>query len=374
MKKILYIVNRPRFFVSHRLDLGVAMRNRGHKVAVAAPGKQLTDLGNLGFEFLPLEMSRKGMNPLKEVFGLWAFIKLFQKWRPDLVHAVSLKPYFYASLAARFTGVPQVVCAVSGLGNFFTQKNLKNTLALFFLRPVFRFAFSHPRQLFLFQNSADLEAMTTLGLVKKERTFLITGGSGVNLEQFHLYPLDQKPKRLCAVFAARLLFDKGISEFIEAAKILRTKGYDWRFLVVGDPDLGNPASVTLEDIERWKKEGIVEFLGHQTKMSELFQQAHLCVLPSYREGLPKVVLEAQACGLPVVTTDVPGCRDAIVPHQTGLLAKVQSGPDLAQAMEKILGDEKLRASMSAKARDFIEQNCTVEHVIEQHKKAYALLD
>ncbi|OQA32248.1 MAG: N,N'-diacetylbacillosaminyl-diphospho-undecaprenol alpha-1,3-N-acetylgalactosaminyltransferase [Betaproteobacteria bacterium ADurb.Bin341] len=219
----------------------------------------------------------------------------------------------------------------------------------------------------IFQNPTDRDVLVGLGAVAQEKTVVIRG-SGVDLRKFEVRPEPADP--VIVLMAARLLRDKGVTEFVEAARQLKVQGINARFLLAGSPDEGNPSSFSQADLEKWRQEGNVEFLGYRSDMPVLLSKAHIVVLPSYREGLPRVLEEAAACGRAIVTTDVPGCRDAIVPGETGLLVPVRDAGKLAEAIRLLVEDAPLRHKMGESGRKLAERCYAVKMIVQAHLSLY----
>lgn len=365
---LLFVINIPEFFLSHRLPLAIAARERGFDVHVATgPGDAAEQIVAMGFKHHPLSLSRSGRNPLGEMSCLWGMVKLFRKLQPALVHLVTIKPVLYGGLAARLVGVPAMVAAISGLGTVFVKQAPRKSWLRRGVEWFYRLALGHSNLRVIFQNPDDRAVLIAGGAIQENQTLLIRG-SGVALED---YPMREEPQGIPVItFASRLLKDKGVREFVDSARILRQKGIRARFLLAGSPDPGNLSSISDEDIRSWAQDGLIEPLGYRSDIPELFAQSNLIVLPSYREGLPKVLIEAAACGRAVVTTDVPGCRDAIEPGKTGVLVPVQNAQALAQAIEQLVEDPNLRRRMGSAGRTFAEQEFTIGKVIEMHLQVY----
>lgn len=278
-RTLLLIVNDPGFLLSHRLPVALAARDAGFSVHIATTdGPALDTLRGHGFTPHIVPLSRKGKNPVQELILIIALWRLMRQIRPDVVHAVTIKPVLYGGIAARLAGVRRVVSAVSGLGSVFIAHGWRAAILRRAVKALYRLSLSHPGQSVIFQNPDDRDAFIAAGLISPQRCVLIRG-SGVSLSAYPALP--EPAGEPVVVFAARLLFDKGIAEFIEAATLLRRKGVCARFLVAGTPDPGNPASVSPEDLSRWTAEGAVTFLGHQADIAGLFGAAHIVVLPSY---------------------------------------------------------------------------------------------
>lgn len=369
-KILLFVVNDPGFFLSHRLPLAEAAQKEGFNVQIATMGGASAEkIERLGFVHHTISLSRSGRNPLNELVTFFSMWRLFRQLRPDLVHLVTIKPVLYGGIAARLAKVPGVISAISGLGFLFVKRvSLRVRLLRYGVLFLYRLSMRHPNQRVIFQNPTDMNALVIAAGVQKNKTSLIRG-SGVNLQN---YPVMPEPDGIpIIVMASRLLKDKGVHEFVEAARILQSQGIKARFQLIGDLDPGNPESVTAESIRIWKEEGIVECLGFRSDIPELFSQAHIITLPSYYgEGLPKVLIEAAACGRAVITTDMPGCRDAIEPKKSGLLVPARNVEALVQAMEYLIKDIALRHQMGQAGRILAEREFGIEKVVTAHIAIY----
>ncbi len=369
-KKLLFVVNDPAFFVSHRLILGQAAQQAGFDVYVAAPwGEGIEVISSHGFRFVPVRIERWGMNPLKELKSLHSLFALYRRIQPDIVHHVTIKPVLYGSLAASLAGVPAVVNAVSGFGYMFLHRTLRGSVRRIFAELLYRFASRHPNGATIFQNSDDQKYFRKKILRSTAKSILIRG-SGVDLEHFCAQPLPST-HRPTVMLIGRVLWDKGIGEFVRAARLLRSWGADARFVVVGPAVPNNPSGISYQQIERWVSEGIVEFWGKKSDILPCLQQADIVCLPSYREGLPKVLLEAAACGKPLVATDVPGCREVVRDGYNGILVPSRSAQGLAEGLVTLVSDAELRCEMGAKSRLLMEGNeFSDEHVAHKTLELY----
>lgn len=369
--RLLFVVNEPDFFLSHRLPLAIAARASGYDVHIASrAGKGVERLQSLGFPHHVVPLSRSGKNVAVELRTIWSLLRLMRRLRPHLVHLVTIKPILYGGIAARVAGISAVVAAVSGLGFVFTSRGRRAELLRSVVLSLYGLALNHRRQRVIFQNPTDRSALVDRGIVRAEQTVLLKG-SGVDLRAYRYEP---EPAGLpVVVMASRLLKDKGVQEFVNAAARLRKQGVVARFVLAGEQDSGNPQSVSDEDLAAWRASGVVEVLGYCQDVAALFKASHLVVLPSYREGLPKVLLEAAACGRAVVTTDAPGCRDSIEVGVTGLLIPTRDVEALAAAIGKLLEDPSLRRSMGAAGRRLAERQYAIEHIVEAHLEIYATL-
>lgn len=370
-RRILFLVNNPAFFVSHRLPIAQGARAAGYEVHVATmDGPAVAQIREHGFVHHVIPMSRSGRNPVQELQSLYAFWRLFRTLRPDLIHAVTIKPVLYGGIAARLAGVPAYVAAVSGLGFVFMRRAGRFDVQRLAATLLYRLALGHRNSRVVFQNRSDRQELREAGVVQPGQTVLIRG-SGVDLEAYAPTPEPEGPP--VAVMVARLLTDKGVREFVSAARMTTGHRSGLRWVLVGGPDPGNPASITHDEFQRWQADGVVTCLGEREDVAQLYQSAHIAVLPSYREGLPRSLIEAAACGRAVVTTDVPGCRDAIEPGVTGLLVPPRDSAALADAVLRLADDAELRRRMGAAGRALAEQAFDINKVVQAHLEVYAQL-
>lgn len=368
MLKIAIVLNNVHFFLSHRLPIAVELNRQGYQVHIVTPDTQPADFDQFGFQYHQVKMSRKGMNPIAELLTTVRLYKLFKQIKPDLVHLVTIKPYLYGGIAARLANVSAVVSAVAGLGTVFIERTIPYKLIRFFLRFLYRFAFNHSNQKIIFQNQDDKNLLLYWLNLEENKAALIRG-SGVDLQEY-TYSNENLTQVPVVVLASRLLKDKGVVEFVDAASELSRNNTASEFWLVGDVDLGNVNTVTEAQLIEWQNAGIIRWIGFNSHIAKLFQQVNLVVLPSYREGLPKVLIEAAACGRAVITTDVPGCRDAITPGVTGLLVPKKDSHALAEAIDQLLSDTKLRTQMGRAGRHLAENEFDVNRVVQQHLQIY----
>ena len=353
--------------MSHRLPIAQAARDAGYDVHVAtALTLAPADIEQHGFTLHPLDIDRRSANPWQGLKLLMALWRLMIELKPAVVHLVTIKPVLFGGLAARMARVPLVIAAISGLGFVFTARGLYAVLRRAIVLNLYRLALSRPGVRVIFQNTDDQSLLQRYAGLRTEQAVQIRG-SGVDLGSWPARPVPEGAPMV--LMPSRLLLDKGVIEFVQAARRLR--GYrNTRFVFVGDIDTGNPTSLTHQQIQDWVAEGVVEWWGHRRDMAEVFAQAHLVVLPSYREGLPKVLIEAAASGRAVVTTDVPGCRDAIDPGRTGLLVEARNTEALAQAIRTLLDDPSCLRAMGEAGRRWAEQVFDVREVVSRHLAIY----
>lgn len=370
-RRLLYVVNNPAFFLSHRLPIALAAKEAGYDVHVATmAGAAAAQIESHGFLHHSIPMSRSGKNPFQECATLVALWRLYRTLRPDVVHAVTIKPVLYGGIAARLAGVPSYVAAVSGLGFIFMRSRDGFDLLRWSALMLYRLALGHRNSRVIFQNTSDRDVLLNAGAVHQQQVELIRG-SGVDLEAFAAVPEPGGP--VVAVMVARLLADKGVREFAEAARIASGRSDGMRWVLAGSVDKGNPAAISTTELERWQKEGVLEYVGEQSDVAGLYARSHIAVLPSYREGLPKSLIEAAACGRAVVTTDVPGCRDAIEAGQTGLLIPPRDAVALASAVQRLADDPALRQQFGEAGRQLAERAFDIRQVVQRHLELYETL-
>ena len=353
--KLVLFANTDWYLYNFRRSLALALQRKGCDVLLLSPsGPYGAKLRELGLRWEPVPMDRRSLNPLREAVLLWHLWRLFRHERPALVHSFTIKCAVYGSLAARLAGVPARINAVAGMGYVFTSQDRKARVLRPVVRTLLKLALGGHRARLILQNPDDVSLFERAGLLDASRVRLIRG-SGVDCSRFVVrtpgfnagHTATNPPRVL---LPARLLWDKGIAEFVAVARQLRAEGRAVNFLLAGDPDSGNPAAVPEASVRGWAEEGVLEWLGHVDDMPALFATVDIVVLPSYREGLPKSLIEAAACGLPLVATDVPGCREVITDGEDGLLVPVRDAVALAAAIARLIDDRELAARLGAAAR------------------------
>lgn len=368
--KLLYVVNHPEFFLSHRLPLARAARREGYEVHVAtSETPRAGEIADYGLQWHRLPLSPGGRSPVKDVRLYRHLVRLYRQLQPDIIHHVTIKPVMYGSLAARKAGVPAVVNAFTGLGHLFTAPGLADRMLNRFILRLLRQGFRHPNTRLILQNPDDRSLFSGHGIIDEARIALVRG-SGVDVNHFR--PAGEPDGPVCKVLlASRLLWNKGVGEFVEAAKMVRSSGYRARFLLAGAPDANNPLSIDEAQLRQWHRSGVVEWLGHRSDMQELLAGSHIVVLPSYYgEGVPKVLIEAAACGRPIVTTDMPGCREIVREHENGLLVPPRDSSRLAEAIQTLLKDPGLRRRMGEQGRHIAVAGYSLQQVSRQTLDIY----
>ena len=377
--KLLFVVNEAYFFVSHRLPIALEAKHQGYDVHIAAPtdnvwapaNYSVDELTKLGLTFHEIPISRRGTRPLQELRTFLALIRLYRKLCPDIVHHLTIKPNLYGGVAARLTSVSNVVFAITGLGQMFVSSRGVLRLVRPFVLALMRIAFSHDKRCIILQNKSDREFLVSNGVVDLCDTVLIQG-SGVDLDHFCLTPEpDGDP---VVILPSRLIWEKGIQEFVDAARLLRDKGVAARFVIVGNTHPSNPRAVPEEMLRRWAEDGVVEWWGRREDMPNIMAQCNIVCLPSkYGEGVPKVLLEAAATGRAVVASDTAGCREVVDDGVEGLLVPPSDSAALAMALDRLLHAPVDRKAMGQAARIRAEATFGIDAVVHATLEVYGHL-
>ena len=369
--KLLYLITEDWFFCSHFIERAIAARDAGYDVLVVAREQAHGDrIRAAGLRLISIEFARRRLHPLSELRLLLAIVRIYRQEKPDIVHHIAVKPILYGSVAARLTGVPAIVNAPVGMGYAFSSADRTARL----LRPLlllgYRLFLNPHGSRVIFENRDDLESFVASGAVRRTEAVLIRG-AGVDLIRFR--PKAEPTGLPVVVLIARMLRDKGVVEFVEAARNVHDEGIQARFVLVGDPDLENPASISIKTLETWHEQGDVEWWGWREDVAAVLAETTIACLPSYREGLPKSLLEAAACGLPIITTDAPGCREVVIEGDNGLLVPVRNVGALAEALKKLILNSALRQRMGGRSRDRAEKEFSSEQVISETLVVYSQL-
>ena len=367
--KLLFLFADDRFFWSHRLPMARAALRRGYDVIVAtgvyAYGKQIEAEG---FRLISLDFTRKNRSLLNELRAIRQIRRTYREEQPDILHQVAIKPVLFGSLASLGLGRTPSINALTGLGYLVASSSRKAALLRSVVWRIFRFLLGNPHQRVLVENQDDRELVISRLAVPGDRV-IVTRGSGVDVE---IFPASPEPEGVPVVaLAARMLWIKGIAEFVDAARLLRDKGIRARFVLVGDSDPNNPSCVPQQQLTEWEKAGSVEWWGHHQDMPELFKRINLACLPSHGgEGVPKVLMEAAASGRAIVTTDVPGCREVVRSGVNGVLVEPRNATELARAIEQLLRDPQMRRQMAIRSRELAVAEFSEDAVIRQTLALY----
>lgn len=357
---VLVVAANSRSLIANRGDLIREMLALGYRVAAVVPNADyLPETEELGIDLYPIEMARTATNPLSDLGYLASLVKLMRELKPKTVFSYSAKPVVYGSLAAKLAGVPGRFSMITGLGHAFTTTDRKTRIVRQVLSLLYRAGISACRKVF-FQNPDDVAQLRELGVLRDASKVVRTNGSGVDTKRFQRRPIPEGAPLF--LFIGRLLTEKGVAEFVEAASRVRSNWPNARFVAVGPHDPGLPHSVAVEDLASWETEGVVEFVGGVKDVRPWLEQCSVFVLPSYREGTPRSVLEAMSVGRPIITTDAPGCRETVTDGVNGFLVPPQTTEPLARAMEKLLEQPELISTMADSSRAIAEEKYEVKKV------------
>jgi len=320
-----------------------------------------------GFQVVPWSISRHSLNPLRELNAFFQVVRVYRRERPDLLHHVALKPIVFGGVAARLCGGIASVNAIAGLGHVFTSSLWSMRLLRTVLCKLLRVALKRTNAKSVFENEDNRSLLVQKGIVSMDQSVVIRG-TGVNTEEFSPRP---EPTGIPIVMlASRMLWEKGVGEFVTAARILRGQGLLARFVLVGKPDPENPSSILDEQLRRWQDSSLVEYWGHRDGMAAVLAQSNVVCLPSYLEGLPRVLIEAAACGRAIVTTDVPGCREVVRHNDNGLLVPPRDSDALAAALANLITNPHLRSTMGAQGRHIAVREFSEETAFPQFMAVY----
>lgn len=350
-RKLLFLVTEDWYFCSHRLPIARAARDAGFDVVVVTRVDRHGDrILQEGFRLIALPWRRRSTNPWTELRTLVRLLGIYRRERPDIAHHVALKPAIYGSLIARLCRLTSVVNAVAGFGFMLSSNGFKARVFRRFVRTAIG-SLKNSNARVMVQNPDDYEALARSGIVA-ERQLVMIRGSGVDVKRFAPTP---EPEGIFTVaMVSRMLWSKGVREIVETTRLLRKRGLDIRTVLVGDPDAENPEAVPVSELTAWQDEGVIEWNGHVDDVPAIWAQSHVAVLPTYyREGLPKTLLEAAACGRAIVATDAPGCREIVRDGQNGYLVPVKDPEALANAIATLAKRSTLRHRMGALGRELV---------------------
>lgn len=370
-KKILFIVNVDWFFISHRLPLAIKAIENGYEVHLACNySKSKEFLENKGIACHEIQFTRSNYNIMNALIICKQIHALLKDIKPDITHLVTIKPILLGGIVARLLKLPSVVFAISGLGYIFISKGKIASIRKRMIGLIYAYVFKHKNICVIFQNTDDRNELSKLSGLNKIHSVIIPG-SGVDTERFSISQLPKSPPVI--MMASRLLKDKGVYEYISAAKIIGHKNKNIKFVLVGTPDPENPSSISIEEVNGWIDKGYIEYWGQQEDMPNVISKSTIVVLPSYREGLPKVLLEASSSGRPVITTNVAGCRDAIIDMRTGFLVEKYNAQDLADKIITLSSNLDRCIQMGQSGRKLVEEKFSEKLIVSHHMKVYEKL-
>lgn len=363
--KILFFVTEDWFVCSHWLPLIIGARGDGYDVVVVTRTNRHAEIiRQHGARVIPFAISRRGSNLFREIAAIWRLIGIYREEKPDIVHHVAMKPMLYGSMVAHLLRIPHTLNWVAGMGWLFVSDMRQAKVLQAAVRRVLGMLLRGT--MVIVENRDDREIIAGLGV--KAGNIRLVRGAGVDTAMYA--PVPQPDGVPLVVLPARMLRDKGVAEFVEAARQLKQRGVHARFVLAGEPDPENPASVSEEQLIAWQQEGAVEWWGRSENMPQVYAQSCIVCLPSYREGLPKSLLEAVSCALPVVTTNVPGCRDIVRDGDNGILVEARNAGALADALGKLLANPKLCLQMGQRGRERVLQEFSQERIVSQVLSLY----
>ncbi len=360
MTKVLVLGSFAESLIVFRGHLLQAMLAKGHEVFACAPDASVQvqqQLRQIGVLYRHAPVDRTGLNPINDLYMIWRLILLFRHIRPTTVLSYTIKPVLYGSLAAKLTGVPRSYSIITGLGYAFMQDDKKRRWLNWLVRTLYRLILKTNRVVF-FQNLDDCDTFRQMGLLSHDAQTIVLHGSGVDLDYYASAPF---PEKMSFLLIARFLKDKGLCEYVDAARLIKQRYPDIAFRLVGWLD-ENPASISQQELDAWIHEGVIEYLGKLSDVRPAIAASSVYVLPSYREGTPRTVLEAMAMGRPIITTDAPGCRETVKDGENGFLIPVKDVSALVAAMERFIQSPELIKSMGKVSRKIAVEKYDVHKV------------
>ena len=362
-KRVLFVITEDWALISHRLHLAEAAIKLGYEVGVVTRVTKYRDmLKARGLKVFHWRLERRSLNPINEILAiiqLWKILSLFQ---PVIIHAVAQKPVIYAGLALKFFKPVRFVAALGGVGFIFTARSVKASILKPLVKFYLKFALRGRNTALILQNKDNIQTISNLNIISENRIRLVRG-AGVEIEKYCPSPIPKGVPMI--ILPARMLWDKGVAEFVRVARRIKAPGVNARFTLVGDIDQHNPASVTQHQIDQWVEEGVVEQWGRRDDMDTVYSQASIVCLPSYNEGLPKVLLEAASCARPIVAFDVSGCREIVCDGVNGFLINFGDETALETAIVTLIKDKSLCKKMGVNGREIVEQEFSGEMINAQ---------
>jgi glycosyltransferase involved in cell wall biosynthesis len=359
--KLLFLVSEDWYFWGHRIGLARAAREHRFSVSVATRVGQLGGkIEGEGFKLLPIRLSRGGQNPVIDFVSVLELIRLYRREQPDIVHHIGMKAAIYGAWAARCSSVPSMVVTFPGLGHTFSAGDSRARTMRLAVGQALRWSLRHRNMRAIFQNVDDQNDLVREGIVRSEDARLIRG-SGVDVSRF--VPSEETPGDPVVILASRMLWSKGVGEFVEAARLLKKRGVRARYVLSGRVDTENPGGIPEEQLATWQAEGVVDWWAYREDMPRVFAETHIVVLPTYYgEGVPKVLIEAASSGRPIVATSERGCREIVRDGENGLLVPARDPVALADAIATLVGDPVLRSKMGTRGRQIVIDEFSMKHV------------
>ncbi len=371
--KTIFVISEDWYYWSHRRPIARGFIEKDVHVLLAAQNGHLRkEIEAEGVQLIHTPLKRGSLNLFDDIFYLFRLIKLYRREKPNSVYHVAFKPILYGSLAAFLTRVPRCVNAFAGLGYLYASETFKVRFIRNMVMGFLKLIGSHKKFHYILQNKWDFQKIKSTLNLKEDQLSLIRG-AGIDVELF-TYNKNEKNEIPIITHVSRLLKEKGIYELVEASKQLKDRGFKFKIWVVGKLDIDNPHSIQEEEIKGWESEGLIEWLGYRTDIDQIYQQSDIAVLATYYgEGLPKSLLEACACGLPIVTTDHPGCLEVVEHENNGLIVPMKDSKAVAKALEKLLEDKDLRNKMAEQGRKRAETEFAEDIIVEQTLNCFNLI-
>ena len=362
-KRVLFVITEDWALISHRLHLVEAAINAGYEVAIATKmNKHRKTLEDRGMRIFEWELHRGSLNPIKEIIAIFSLCKILSVFKPDIIHAVAQKPVIYSGLARKIYNQTSFVGTLGGIGFVFTNKSLKATVLKPLLKYLLKFALVGEKTRLILQNIDNINSIKKINIINENYIRLVKG-SGVEINKY--LPSKIPLKTTIVILPGRMLRDKGVREFVRVAERIKLRNIKARFVLVGDVDLDNPNTIKQKQIDKWVESGIIEQWGRCDDMEKVYKRSSIVCLPSYNEGLPKVLLEAGSSSRPIVAFDVPGCREVIKNKVNGFLIQFRDENALETALTKLINDKKLCEEMGKKGRKMVEKHFASEIINAQ---------
>ena len=366
--KLFFIVSEDKSFLTHRLPLAISAIDAGYHVTLVSNFSKLkSKIKNTGINVININFVRSSKHPLKDLKNVFKLIFILRKEKPDIIHNVALKTILIGSIAGLFSKKMIIINAFTGLGYVFSSNQFHAKLIRFFIKPIFKLLFKRSNYWTIFQNPDDMNLFERLGIINLNRSALIRG-SGVEIDKF--IQSDDLNKIPVVMLASRMLWDKGVGEFVEVAKRANKNKINAEFVLVGGVDNDNPMSIPLSALKEWVSNGDVKWEGHSDNMPDMLASASIVCLPSYREGLPKVLLEAAAIGRPLIASNGPGCREIVRDKYNGLLVRTRDIDSLYDAVLMLVNDHEMRKIMGRNSRKLVETELSTTVINAQTTKLY----
>lgn len=366
MKKFLIIGGECISLMRFRGELLKSIKKNKYEVYASAGGNcdQVKNwFKDEGINFIPLQLNRTGINPIYDLNYIFQLVHMIRKINPDIILAYTVKPVVYGLIASKICKVKYCYALITGLGYAFIPSiSLKKRVIKIIIILLYKFSLLKAKTIF-FQNKDDLKLFKEKKIISNSKHAIVINGSGVNLDHYKFKPFPANTKKINFLLIARLLKDKGIYEYVEAAKIIK-KSYPYRevrFSLLGSLDT-NPSAITYDEIKAWTNKGLIHFIGETDDVRPFIEQCSVYVLPSYREGMPRSVLEAMSIGRPIITTNVPGCKETVIPGKNGYLVEMKSSDELALAMSKFINNDKQLQKMGLYSRKLVAERFNVYNV------------